>query len=270
MALFGRRKPGFSKEVELKPSEIPGEFSDALDPAVNKELDNPKLEKREMQQQAAQAIGENQPAAPAEKPDIFDYMQSLPDVEDPFPPSVPEPAQPPEPEKTKAQLLAEFIRERCKSSLITPKALIAKDEENVDALLEELSQDESCKDIKTVAGRKDTYYYSEEFMANNYAKIAMLTLEKDDAHTVAEMVRFNCKAFPTPTPLYYFARQPFFLDRETMRAVVAQMKTDPTYQDIREVVADVNGEPYLYSIDLMTEKYARALANGAESREADE
>ena len=35
MALFGRRKPGFSKEVELKPSEIPGEFSDALDPAMN-------------------------------------------------------------------------------------------------------------------------------------------------------------------------------------------------------------------------------------------
>ena len=70
MALFGRRKPGFSKEVELKPSEIPGEFSDALDPAVNKELDNPKLEKREMQQQAAQALGETPPVAPAEKPDM--------------------------------------------------------------------------------------------------------------------------------------------------------------------------------------------------------
>ncbi|MBR5109712.1 MAG: hypothetical protein IK099_05910 [Clostridia bacterium] len=267
MALFGRRKPGFSKEVELKPSEIPGEFSDALDPAVNKELDNPKLEKLEMQEAAAQAIsgGEDE-----RKPDIFDYMQSLPEVEDPFPPSASEPEQPPEPEKTKAQMLAEFIRERCKSSLITPKALIAKDEEDINALLEELSQDESCGDIKTVAGRKDTYYYSDEFMANNYAKIAMLTLEKDDARTVAEMVRFNCKAFPTPTPVYYFARQPFFLERETMRAVVAQMKSDPDYQDIREVAADVNGEPYLYSIDLMSEKYARALANGAESREADE
>ena len=103
MALFGRRKPGFSKEVELKPSEIPDEFSDALDPAVNKELDNPKLEKREMQQQAIEALRETQPEAPAEKPDIFDYMQSLPDVEDPFPPSAPAPEQPPEPEKTKAR-----------------------------------------------------------------------------------------------------------------------------------------------------------------------
>ena len=55
-----------------------------------------------------------------------------------------------------------------------------------------------------------------------------------------------------------------------MDALIAQMKNDPEYQDIREVTADVNGEKYLYSIDLMSEKYARALANGAESREADE
>ncbi len=270
MALFGRRKPGFSKEVELKPSEIPGEFSDALDPAVNRELDNPKLEKREMQQQAMEALGETQPEAPAEKPDIFDYMQSLPDVNDPYPPSAPEPEQPPEPEKTKAQLLAAFIRERCKSALVTPKALIAKDEENIDALLAELKADETCKDILSVQGQKDVYFFSEELMAHNYAKIAVLTLEKDDARTVAEMVRFNCKAFPTPTPIYYFARQPFYLDKDRMRAIIAQMKSDPAYQDIRECEAAINGEPYLYSIDLMTEKYAKALANGAESREADD
>ena len=264
MALFGRRKPGFSKEVELKPSEIPGEFSDALDPAVNRELDNPKVEKQELQAAAA-AVTQGQ-----EKPDIFDYMQSLPEVHDPFPPSPPEPEAPPEPEKTKAQLLADFIRDRSKGGVITPKALIAKDEEDVDALLAELAADETCRDILTVEGRKDVYYYSDEVMAHNYAKIAMLTTEKDDARTVAEMVRFNCKAFPTPTPVYYFGRSPFRLDRERMKAVVAQMKTDPAYQDIRECVADVNGEPYLYSADLMTEKYARALANGAEAREADE
>lgn len=248
MALFGRRKPGFSKEVALKPSEIPGEFSDALDPAVTPEADPPQ----------------------AEKPDVFDYLQSLPEVNDPFPPSEPEPEQPPEPEKTKAQLLAAFIRERCQSSLITPKAMIARDEPDLEALLAEMEADETCADIKTVAGHKDIYFYSDELMANNYAKIAMLTLEKDDARTVAEMVRFNCRAFPTPTPVYYFARQPFFLNAETMRALIAQMKADPAYQDIRECTADINGEKYLYSIDLMSEKYARALANGAESREADE
>ena len=66
MALFGRRKPGFSKEVMLKPSEIPDHFSDALDPAVNKELDNPKLEKQELQAAAAAVTGE-------EKPDMIDF-----------------------------------------------------------------------------------------------------------------------------------------------------------------------------------------------------
>ena len=107
-------------------------------------------------------------------------------------------------------------------------------------------------------------------MANNYAKIAMLTTEKDDCRTVAEMVRFNCKAFPTPTPLYYFARQPFFLDREAMKAIIAQMKASEEYKDIHECTAAINGEPYLFSIDLMSEKYARALANGAEAQEGDE
>ena len=248
MALFGRRKPGFSKEVSMKPSEIPGEFSDALDPAMRRE--------------------EAEPAAAGQ--DVFDYMQSLPDVNDPFPPSAPEEEPQPEPEKTKAQLLAGFIRERSQSAMITPKQLIAQEEPEMDALLDEMAKDETCKDICSVQGQKDVYFYSDELMAHNYAKIAMLTLEKDDARTVAEMVRFNCKAFPTPTPVYYFARQPFFLPKEQMEAVIAQMQGDPAYQDIRVCTADVNGEKYLYSIDLMSEKYAKALANGAESHEADD
>ena len=252
MALFGRRKPGFSKEVSMKPSEIPGEFSDALDPAMHRE------------EEAASA------EAPREGQDVFDYLQSLPDVEDPFPPSQPTPEVQPEPEKTKAQLLAGFIRERSQSAQITPRKLIAKDEPEIEQLLEEMAKDETCKDICTVQGHKDVYYYSDELMAHNYAKIAMLTLEKDDARTVAEMVRFNCRAFPTPTPVYYFARQPFFLPREQMDVIIAQMKDSEDYRDIRECTATVNGEKYLYSIDLMSEKYARALANGAEAREADE
>lgn len=266
MALFGRRKPGFAKEVELKPSEIPDHFSDALDPAVNKELDNPKLEKKEMQRQAEQVLaGRN-----AEKPDMLDYLQSLPDVDDPFPPSAPEPQAPPEPEKTRAQVLADFIRERARGGLITPKQLIARDEEDIDALLAELKADPACTDIYTVEGKKDVYYFSDEVMAHNYAKIAMLTLEKDDARTVAEMVRFNCKAFPTPTPVYYFARQPFFLDKERMNMIIAQMKEDELYQDIRVCASEKNGELYLYSIDLMSEKYAKALAYSAECQEGDE
>ena len=278
MALFGRRKPGFSKEVELKPSEIPGEFSDALDPAMHRDAENPKIEKIDMQNEAAKIIAQaadgqaEAEAAPAEaeKPDLLSYMESLPDVEDPFPPFEPEPEPLPEPVKTKAQLLADFIRERARSALITPKALILQDEEDAEALIGEMLADETCSDIRSVEGNQDVYYYSDEVMANNYAKIAMLTMEKDDARTVAEMVRFNCKAFPTPTPVYYFARQPFFLNKQTMELVIRQMAEDPRYQDIKQCVATINGELYLYSSDLMSEKYAKALANGNEAHEADE
>ena len=44
MSLFGRRKPGFSKEVELRPEDITDEFSDRNDPAMQRNS-NPKEEK---------------------------------------------------------------------------------------------------------------------------------------------------------------------------------------------------------------------------------
>ena len=47
MSLFGRRKPGFSKEVELRPEDITDEFSDRNDPAMIRDS-NPKEEKAEM------------------------------------------------------------------------------------------------------------------------------------------------------------------------------------------------------------------------------
>ena len=113
MALFGRRKPGFSKEVKLNPDEIPGEFSDALDPAVNRELDNPKAEKRILQESAEKVINGEKGAPDGDKPDILDYLESLPDVEDPFPPSEPEEEAPvEETPKRPGQILADYIRRR--------------------------------------------------------------------------------------------------------------------------------------------------------------
>lgn len=263
MALFGRRKPGFSKEVELKPSEIPGEFSDALDPAVNKALDNPKIEKTIMAAKAAEVTGE-------EKPSLMAYLESLPDVEDPFPPSEPEPEPPAEPvELPEHQLLANFIRERTQAAALTPRKFLEADEENLDELLAAMFADEACKDICTVKGEKDEYYYSDESMAHNYAKVAMLVEEKDMLRTIAEMVRFNCKAFPTPTPLYYFQNHPYSMTKVQVEQAVRAMKNRPEYADIQELTAK-NGEPYLFSEPTMSRKYAQALANGAESREAEE
>ena len=83
--LFGRRKPGFAKEVELKPEDVSEEFSDRNDPA--RQDANPKFEKTEMAEHTQAVIdGTAVPAAGAAV-DVFDLMDSLPEVHDPFEPS---------------------------------------------------------------------------------------------------------------------------------------------------------------------------------------
>ena len=59
-------------------------------------------------------------AARGETVDLFEYLDSLPEVEDPFPPSEPDPEPAPEPERKPAEMLAEYIRERTKSRSTHP------------------------------------------------------------------------------------------------------------------------------------------------------
>lgn len=285
MSLFGRRKPGFSKEVELRPEDITDEFSDRNDPAMMRNS-NPKEEKAEMAARAQAvmdgiASGETAGAAAsvnsdlAEKAaaegrtvDLFDYMDSLPEVEDPFPPSEPEPEAEPEPERKPGELLAEYIRERSRAAQLTPKKPLAEEEEHLEEMLEEIRGLESCQDIKSVNGNKDEYFYSDEIMANNYAMIAMLVLEKDLPRTVAHMVRFNCKTYPSPTPLYYFMRSPYNYTKPQLDQALHMIQLGEDTQDIKTVEA-FNGVLYMYAEGIMSRKYAKALADDGEAGEAD-
>lgn len=286
MALFGRRKPGFSKEVELKPEDISGEFSDRNDPAMVRNA-NPKMEKAEMAARAQAVMdGTAKPATEAaaasapedlaqaaaargETVDLFEYLDSLPEVADPFPPSEPDPESAPEPERKPAEMLAEYIRERTKAVSLTGRKSLAKEEPHLDEMLEELRGLESCKDICTVKGNKDEYFYSDEHMAHNYARIAMLVLEKDIPLTIAEMVRFNCKTYPSPTPLSYFERHPYYYTEPQLKHALTMLSRNPDYSDVKTFVTENNHVTYLYSEKHMSFKYARALAEGVESGEAD-
>lgn len=282
MSLFGRRKPGFSKEVELKPGEIEGEFSDRNDPAVNKRDANPKTEKEEYYKAAKRWAGEGgetpgdgeapdmaqQAAAEGRKVDLFEYMDSLPDVEDPFKPSEnPMIDAEPEPEPLPEHMvLAEYIRDRSRAAQITPKKALAEEEPQLEELLAKLR--EECPDIKTVAGKKDEYLYSDAIMANNYAMIAMLVYEKDLARTVAHMVRFNCKTYPAPTPVDYFTRTPYNYTKVQMQNVLRVFEHSEEYKDIKPIET-YTGVVYLYSEDVMSLKYAKALADDAQRDETD-
>ena len=269
MALFGRRKPGFSKEVELKPEDITDEFSDRNDPAMNRN-DNPKAEKAEMAR-AAQAVMDGEAPAPDAadgKIDLFDYMDSLPEVDDPFPPSEPEPEPESPPEMLPCEVLAEFIRERSRAALLTPRKPLAEEEPELDSLLQAMKETDSCRDIVSIQGKKDEYFYSNEVMANNYAMIAMLVEEKDLTRTIAHMVRFNCKTYPSPTPLYYFMRSPYKYTQAQLDHALDMILRQPDTQDIKTVTA-FNGILYMYSDQIMSQKYAQALANDGEAGEAD-
>jgi len=271
--LFGRRKPGFSKEVELRPEDITDEFSDRNDPA--RQDANPKVEKGEMGDRAQAVI--NGTAAQESggradpKMDIFDYLDTLPDVEDPFPPSedpmIPDPDQENLVERRPGEMLAEYIRERCRSVQLTPRGPLAEEEPDLDEILSEMRSLEACRDIKSVKGQKDEYFYSDEIMANNYAMIAMLVLEKDLPRTVAHMVRFNCRTYPSPTPLSYFMRTPYSYTKPQLDHALRMIEKNPDMQDIRAFTT-FNGVVYLYAEGIMSRKYAQALADGNEKGEA--
>lgn len=286
MSLFGRRKPGFSKEVELRPEDISDEFSDRNDPAMVRNS-NPKEEKAEMAARAqavmdgtavsaACAEGDAQQTAQSgEKIDLFDYMDSLPEVEDPFTPSedpmIPDPeveAEKEQQERKPAELLAQYIRHRSMAAQLTPKKPLAEEEPQLEEMLTEMRAMEACQDIVSVTGKKDEYFYSNEVMANNYAMIAMLVLEKDLATTVAHMVRFNCKTYPSPTPLYYFMRSPYNYTKPQLEQALRVIQSREDTQDIK-TVESFNGVLYMYAEGIMSRKYAKALADDGEADEGD-
>lgn len=268
MSLFGRRKPGFAKEEELKPGEIPGEFSDAVDPAVKRSDLNPKHREKEEFAAKAQAVMEEETAGGAEegKQDLFDYMESLPDVEDPYPPFAPEPEKQPEPAPTQAQVFASYIRERTRAAMLTPLALLRSEVEEADKLLEEMEKDESCQAVVKIEGEKDVYYYDSGLMTRNYAMIAMLIADKDIERTIAEMVRWNCRTYPSPTPVDYFKRHPYYLTRVQIDLALSHIEKSERFADIKRFVSK-KGVLFLYSENVMSQRYAKSLADFAEDEE---
>ena len=272
--LFGRRKPGFSKEVELKPEEISNEFSDRNDPA--RQDQNPKFEKEEMAAAAHAVIeGTAMPAEPSKDApiDVFEYMDALPEVHDPFEPSedpmIEDPTLGPDYTQLKeGEILANYIRERTMSINLTPRKELEAEDPTISDTIEEMLSLESCQDIRIVKGQKDEYFYSFSHMAKNYAMIAMLVYEKDIPHTLAHMVRFNCKTYPAPSPVEYFTRHPFSYTKPQLDHAIHMLQQKEEYKDIK-VLTTWNGRPYLYSEDVMTKRYAQVLADDAETSEAD-
>lgn len=231
--LFGRRKPGFVKVEKV-------------DDGLVDEIKDENLE-----------VTSDSKAASEDKPELMDFLASLPDVEDPY-----DEIEMPEEEEielTKAQELAEFIRVRSAGGEVTKYSSLKADLEDLDVLLEEIKADETCSDITFRQGAKDNYYYSKNNMSDNFAMIISLVEDKDLASTVVKMVRFNAETYPSPTPLEYFERHPYFASPPQVERAWDVISQREEYSDIQRFTNNVN-EDYLFSTKFLTYKYANALA----------
>ena len=212
-------------------------------------------------QAAAQPEAPAEPAADAAaKPELLDFLAAAPEAEnDPYA-DQPTVTAPELPQLTPAQELAGYIRSRSAAALVTAHALLVSEVENADELLAQMPADPQCADIVSRTGTKDTYYYSNANMSDNYAMIAQLIEDKDLCVMVAEMVRFNARVYPSATPLRYFQRSPYGLTPEQIEQTWQTMQSRPEYSDIEELTNNQN-ERFLFSTKHLTRRYAKAISD---------
>ena len=141
-----------------------------------------------------------------------------------------------------------------------PHALLMSEVENADELLAQMPADPQCADIVSRTGAKDTYYYSNANMSDNYAMIAQLIEDKDLCVMFAEMVRFNARIYPSATPLRYFQRSPYGLTPEQIEQTWQTMRGNPAFSDIEELTNNQN-ERFLFSTKHLTRRYAKAISD---------
>lgn len=208
--------------------------------------------------------------------DLGSFLENLSDVPDPYEGQVP-PAEeaaeaPPPRERTRLDDLCDHIRAASKrAELAGAKTLAAPPlsltEEEAASLLPLLGAGEAG-DIAWIQGQRDTYYYCQSTMTDNYAHIVSLVDDKDLTRTVAEMVRFNCKTYPSPTPIVAFTKHPYYATKTELERVRDRLGSREPYLDIGELTT-TNGKVYLFSTQTMSARYAKALAEDAEHGEFD-
>lgn len=223
--MFGRRKNGFSTEI------IVTEYED--------EVNEDKIKENEERIDLVEFLNEGE----------GEEIESLKEVEIE--------------EKSKVELLADFIRGRSAAAFLTRKSSLYEDDEEIEETLELLLEDETFKDITSIEGKEELYYYSNKVMSDNYAMIAMLVEDRDLSRVIAEMVRWNSKTYPSPTPISYFGNSPYNYSREELEVALKNIKLTDKYSDIGELTTTTK-KRFLFSTLHMSEKYARGLAEDAE------
>lgn len=118
-------------------------------------------------------------------------------------------------------------------------------------------------DITPLTLNGENYFYSADFMSDNYAQLQLLNRHADICTTIAGIVRFECETYPRPLKQSMLMSEPFHFTASEIEDALTLMKSHPDFQDIQQILAS-NDVPYLFSHTLMSYGKARGLTEWIE------
>lgn len=149
------------------------------------------------------------------------------------------------------------IMERCFSAQITNAIFLERDR-----LYREdthLAEELELSDIIKLSGKTGDYFYSQDHMANNWAKGCFLSLENDPLRTLAEIVRYESRIYPRPMIKQGLMNAPYLLNEETIDKSFERAQQTEGFKDLCRCFAS-NGDEYFYSSQHLSQAQAKALA----------
>ncbi|MDF4667714.1 hypothetical protein P3526_25915, partial [Vibrio parahaemolyticus] len=109
-------------------------------------------------------------------------------------------------------------------------------EEDIAQLETALKSDEFI-DIAHLSLNGEDYYYSDEFMSDNFAQLQLLNRHADICTAIAGVVRFECETYPRPLKQSMLMSEPFKYTASEIEDALTLMKSHPDFQDIQQVLA---------------------------------
>ncbi|NBN73827.1 YdhW family putative oxidoreductase system protein [Proteus sp. G2615] len=130
-------------------------------------------------------------------------------------------------------------------------------------LLETALKSDEFIDIAHLSLNGEDYFYSDEFMSDNFAQLQLLNHHADICTAIAGVVRFECETYPRPLKQSMLMSDPFHYTTSEIEDALTLMKDHPDFQDIQQILAS-NDAPYLFSNTLMSYGKARGLTEWIE------
>lgn len=164
------------------------------------------------------------------------------------------------------EILAQSIREASKLGKLISKYELEREPlkikaSKIERMIEELKSSEKTKDIDTIRGKTEVYFYSKDYISNTYRDVLFNLKEKNIQEVIIDLVRKESQLYPRPTSLEIFKLSPF--NRDDIEDLIDEIIKNKEYIDIKIVEAS-NGAKYFFSDTYMIFGHAKGLCEWVE------